>query len=208
MINLLLVDDDANWLHALKLYLAADRNFFVMGTAMKHKEALDFIKFHGHEIDIVLMDLHLSSTKWDGIAVATEIKPYCDAKIIMLTSFEEEEAVLQSFAVGAVNFIPKFHYQWLPEAIRTAYYMEGPIQILVKEYARLKQEEQLMELTPAERVIFELIEEGLTQQQIQTKLYKSEKTVKNQVSAILKKLGVKSSKEAIRKVRQGGWLQS
>ena len=78
------------------------------------------------------------------------------------------------------------------------------MEALLKEFTRLKREEQLQVLTAAEREVFELIEDGYTQPQIQEKLYKAESTLKNQVNKMLKKLGVRSSKEAVEKVRRKG----
>lgn len=77
------------------------------------------------------------------------------------------------------------------------------MQALLKEFRRLKREERLQPLTPAEREVFELIEDGRTQAEIGRKLFKSESTLKNQVNRILKKLGASSSREAVRRLRRG-----
>src|SRR5690606_9796356 len=94
----------------------------------------------------------------------------------------------------------------LPDVIRGALKGGNPMEALLKEFARLKREEQLRPLTGAEREVFELLEDGYTQPQIGRKLYKAESTLKNQVNQILKKLRVKSSKEAVEKVRRGGLM--
>ncbi len=68
----------------------------------------------------------------------------------------------------------------------------------------MKREEALRNLTPAEREVFELLNDGYTHTQIETKLYKTESTLKNQINKMLKKLGVKSGKEAVEKIRRKG----
>jgi NarL family two-component system response regulator LiaR len=78
------------------------------------------------------------------------------------------------------------------------------MEALLKEFTRLKREEQLKELTAAEREVFDMIEQGYTQSQIGRMLHKTESTLKNQVNKLLKKLGVRSSREAVKKVRRKG----
>ena len=78
------------------------------------------------------------------------------------------------------------------------------MEVLLDDYHKLKQEEELKSLSPSEREVFDLIEQGNTQNEIGKKLFKSEQTLKNQVHSILKKLGVRSSKDAIEKVKKMG----
>jgi DNA-binding NarL/FixJ family response regulator len=155
----------------------------------------------------VLMDIQLEGSRLDGIHTAILMHELSPAKIIMLTSLNDEQTMTQAFTAGAVQYLEKTRFQELPQTIRSVYHHPAPMEALLNELARLKREEQLKELTGAEREVFELIEAGYTQSQIEKKLYKAESTLKNQVNKMLKKLGVRSSKEAVEKVKRRGIFQ-
>lgn len=201
-IKVLLVEDDPDWVKGMTTFLHKEADILIVGAATGREEALKLAR--SLDFDVVLMDIHLGDEVQDGIFVAAEIHDIHPAKIIMLTSRDDEEAMTQSFTAGAINFIEKNNFKQLPHAIRNAYHHPEPMEALLKEYSRLKREEQLKELTTAEREVFELIEQGYTKSQIERTLYKTESTVKNQVNKILKKIGVRSSREAVEKVRRKG----
>jgi DNA-binding NarL/FixJ family response regulator len=77
---------------------------------------------------------------------------------------------------------------------------------LLNQFSKYKREEQIKNLTEAEKEVYELLEEGYSQSKIEIALYKSHSAVKMQIRSILRKLGVKNSKEAIQKVRTKGLL--
>ncbi|BBI34465.1 response regulator transcription factor [Cohnella abietis] len=201
-IKVLLVEDDPDWIKAMTAFLNHEEDMLVVGAAMQSDEAIRLAKTLA--FDVVLMDIQLTDGGMEGILTAVEIHEIHPAKIIMLTSVNEESVIMQAFTAGAVNYIEKTRFKEIPQAIRSAYHHPSAMDALLKDYARLKREEQLKELTPAEREVFELIEEGYTQPQMEQKLYKAESTLKNQVNKILKKLGVRSSKEAVERVRRKG----
>jgi NarL family two-component system response regulator LiaR len=201
-IKVLLVEDDPDWIKAMTSFLNHEKDILVVGAAMQSEEA---IRLAGTlAFDVVLMDIQLTVGGMEGIYVAAEINDIHPAKIIMLTSVGDESVMTQAFTAGAVNYIEKTRFKDIPHAIREAHRHPSAMEALLKEFARLKREEQLKELTPAEREVFELIEIGYTQPQMERKLHKTESTLKNQVNKILKKLGAKSSKEAVEKVRRRG----
>ncbi|MFX3635138.1 MAG: response regulator [Candidatus Pristimantibacillus sp.] len=204
-IKVLLVEDDPDWIKAMTSYLNKEEDILVVGAATESQEAISLARTLA--FDVVLMDIQLTDTNLDGIYTAIEMHEIHPAKIIMLTSLSDEAVMTQAFTAGAVNYIEKTNFKELPHAIRSAYHHPSAMDALLKEYSRLKREEQLKELTAAEREVFELIEEGYTQSQIEKKLYKAESTLKNQVNKMLKKLGVKSSKEAVEKVKRKGLFQ-
>jgi DNA-binding NarL/FixJ family response regulator len=204
-IKVLLVEDDPDWIKAMTAFLNHEDDILVVGAAMQSAEAIRLAKTL--EFDVVLMDIQLSAGGMEGIYTAVEMHDIHPAKIIMLTSVNDEHVITQAFTAGAVNYIDKTRFKEIPQAIRSAYHHPSAMEALLKEFSRLKREEQLKDLTVAEREVFELIEEGYTQPQMEQKLYKAESTLKNQVSKILKKLGVKSSKEAVERVRRKGLQQ-
>ncbi|MEV5028155.1 response regulator transcription factor [Paenibacillus sp. LPE1-1-1.1] len=204
-IKVFIVEDDSDWIKALTSYLNREPDLLVVGTAANSAEALSMAQTI--PFDVVLMDIQLEGSRLDGIHTAMMMQEHSTAKIIMLTSLNDEETMTRAFTAGAVQFLEKTRFQELPHAIRSAYHHPAPMEALLKELARLKREEQLKELTGAEREVFELIESGYTQSQIEQKLFKAESTLKNQVNKMLKKFGVRSSKEAVEKVRRRGLFQ-
>lgn len=199
-IRLLLVDDESEWLKAMTRFLNKEPDLHIAGLALNQEEALALVKMM--RFDVVIMDLNLTENKFDGLAVAIEICRIQTTKVIVLTSFNEEDLIKRAFYAGAVNYISKTKFRELPQAIRSCYQHDSPFEVLVKDYTRLKMEEQLHRLTPAERDIFRLVEQGFTHTQIEKKLFKTESTIKNQINGMLKKLGVHSMKEAIEKIRK------
>ncbi len=153
------------------------------------------------------MDINLSENLKDGVAAALEIKEFSNAKIIMLTSYNDDELIKDSFEVGAVDYLLKEDYLDLPNTIRKTFNNRSSIQVILDDYARLKKDERLRELTTAEKEVFELMEQGLSHSQIAAKLSKTNNTLRTQVKNILKKLGAKNSKEAIKKIKFKGLFE-
>lgn len=202
-IHVFLVEDDPDWIKSMTVFLNAQEDMIVVGAAESPEQAIAMAEVLS--FDIVLMDIQLTAGRLDGIYAAAEIherKP--EAKVIMLTSLDDKLVIMQSYTAGAVNYIEKSNFEELPAAIRSAVHQPGSMEVLLKEFARLKREEQLRSLTPAEREVFDLLDEGFTHSQMEKKLFKTESTLKNQINKILKKLGVRSSREAVEKVRRKG----
>ncbi|WP_201008125.1 response regulator transcription factor [Paenibacillus glycanilyticus] len=203
-IRIFLVEDDPDWIRAMTAYLNSEPDLEVAGFATSSREAIE--KARQLDFDVVLLDIQLTDYEEEGIHTAIELHDIHPAKIIMLTSMKDESIIMQAFTAGAVNYVEKTNYKELPHVIRNAHQHPRAMDALLKDYARLKREEQLKQLTAAEREVFELIEQGYTQPQMEKKLYKTESTLKNQVNKMLKKLGVTSRKEAVEKVRRKGLL--
>ncbi|MFC4777038.1 response regulator [Paenibacillus sp. GCM10023252] len=201
-IRVLIVEDDPDWIKAITSYLSREEDILVIGAATEAGEALQLARTLS--FDVVLMDIQLTANGMEGISTAMELHRIHPAKIIMLTSVQDEHTMTLAFTAGAIHYLQKSQFKELPGVIRSSYHHPTAMEALLKEFARLKREEQLKELTYAEREVFELIEEGYTQSQIEKKLFKAESTLKNQVNKMLKKLGVRSSKEAVDKVSRRG----
>jgi two-component system, NarL family, response regulator DevR len=138
------------------------------------------------EVDVILMDINLTDNNLDGIEAAREIKKLGKHKIIMLTSLDEKEVVLRSFKQGAVNYITKSSYKDIVQAIREAFQNRASIHSDVATIMR--QEIILSDLTPSEREIYELKQQGYNKTQISNMLYKSINTIKTQLRSIRDKL--------------------
>jgi NarL family two-component system response regulator LiaR len=202
-IRVALVEDDSDWWKIIETIIGKEDDMILIGCGKTKEEALKLSEVLDH-IDIFLIDINLTNNNLDGIYAALELKENRNLKIIMLTSMSDEEVIQKSFAAGAVDYILKKDVNRIAEIIRSTYEGTTPIQALIKDYNRLKDEEQLKELTTAERQVYDLVEKGYSRKEMQKKLVKSENTLKNQIKNILKKLSVSSTKEAIRKVKSRG----
>jgi len=205
-IHVLLVEDDQAWRKGLVDFLNKEPDIHIAAAAATKEEAIE--AFQRHTVDVVLMDINLTENKLDGIeAVLALTELRTDCRIIMLTSLTEEDVIVESFSAGAVNYMSKSNFKELPEAIRAAYRGQSAIHptaamALRNEFLRLKQEETQKLLSPAEKEILQLIHSGQTQTQIEKNLHITKRTIKNHINRILKKMGVKSSKEAAEKAKQ------
>jgi len=204
-IQVAIVEDDLGWLKALTSFLNKQDDILVEGTATNREDAVNLARTS--IFDVIIMDINLNENKRDGILAAVEILQSVKVKIIMLTSLKDDEIITDSFTAGAVNFISKEKYDEIPNAIRTAFHNDSPIEVLLNEFSKLKREEQLKELSCSEKQVYDLLEKGYTKVGIESKLYKTANTVKSQVKQILRKLGVSSSKEAVLKVKTRGLLE-
>ena len=201
-IKIMIVEDDLDWIKALTRFINHEQDMVVIATATDRREA---VKLGGDlAVEIILMDINLEGNKYEGIYTAAEIGRINPAKIIMLTSLDEPETVIQSFTAGAINYVTKQNYRDIPGVIRAALNPLNPVELLVKDYHRLKEQEALAVLSPSEREIYQLMEEGQSNAQIEQKLHKTNSTLKNQINSILKKLGANNRKEAVKKIKARG----
>ncbi len=205
-IQLFVIEDDADWRRGLVDFLNKEPDLNVAATAESKDEAISL--YPQLQVDVVLLDINLSENNLDGIEIALELtrqNPEC--KIIMLTSLTEADVIVDSFSAGVVNYISKLHFKEIPEAIRSAYRQQSAIHptaaaALRNEFLRLKQEKNEKLLSPAEKEILQLINQGQTQTQIEQSLFITKRTIKNHINRILKKMGVKTSKEAAALAKQ------
>ncbi len=200
-IKVAVVDDDPDWIKQTIIFINNQEDMLVAWSATTKDEAIQFAV--NSNIDVILMDINLDGTSqnYDGVTAAREILEIQPVKIIMMTSISDEIIIKKSIIAGAVNYILKEDFRQIPNAIRSACKQTSPLEIIFKDYSKLKESEQLNELTPTERQIFLLFKEGYTKDKICNDLYISEGTLKKHISNILKKLAAGSIKEAIRLVK-------
>ena len=173
-IKLMIIDDDPDWIEAMRLFLKSEEGMVVIATASGTHEAKDLLM--DLLVDIILMDIHLSDESYDGIYLAAEISMNKSVKVIMLTSSNEDKCILDSFAAGAIHYVNKSDYRDIPAAVRLVQSSTNPTNVLLRDYSRLRERELLEMLTPNEKEVMQLIEEGYSHQQIQKMLFKSEST--------------------------------
>jgi DNA-binding NarL/FixJ family response regulator len=198
--RLMIVDDHEVVRMGLKAALEIEDDFAVVAEAENGKGAID--KARAHRPDIVLMDVRMDGGM-DGIEACREIRSEMpDVRVLMLTSFAEEETVVASLLAGAAGYVLKnVGRQRLLDALRSVARGESLLDSKVTKSVL----EKLVsgapkhvddDLTAREREVLVLIAEGATNKEIASKLVVSENTARNHVSHILGKLGFSRRSEA------------
>lgn len=185
----MIVEDDPVWMKLLSDYVGKENDINVVKQAYTKEEAL---QVNCSNIDVALMDLTLSEDddNLSGLEVAGELYERGLKKIIMLTSWDETEIILESFDKGAANYITKSSYRDIPNAVREAFCGKISLHSDVSNILinALKMERKIKVLTPAEREVYKLKEQGLNKTQIAQKLYKSAETIKKHIKMIKSKI--------------------
>ncbi|MCF2132066.1 response regulator transcription factor [Strepomyces sp. STD 3.1] len=203
-IRVVLIEDDLQWLNTIQTIISEEKDMELVGYGTTREEAVNLSK-NIKDIDIFLIDINLTEANLDGIYAALDIKNKGEWKVIMLTCLNDKDVITKAFTAGAVNYILKKDVYRIADIIRTTHVEDfNAIETVLEDYRYLKYEQQLQDLTPTERLVYELAEEGLSRSEIQKRLFKSDNTIKNQIRSILRKLSVSNVKSAITKVRTGG----
>jgi two-component system, NarL family, response regulator DevR len=201
-LRILLVDDHEVVRLGLKSLLERQPQFHVVAEASNEAEAVE--RAHEHKPDIVLMDIRLAGSS--GIEACSKItKALPDTKVVMLTSYAEDEMLFAAIRAGAVGYVLKqVGGSELIQAIESAARGDATLdpsltQRVFSEVRRSIQREEasaFSELTNQEMHVLDAISEGKTNREIAEILFLSEGTVRNYVSSILSKLGVSNRAEA------------
>ncbi|MCA9873617.1 MAG: response regulator transcription factor [Ardenticatenaceae bacterium] len=201
-LRILLVDDHEVVRLGLRSLLDHHPNFEVVGEAAAEAEAVQ--KALELEPDIVLMDIRLAGGSGvDACQQITAAMP--DIKVVMLTSYAEDEMLFAAIRAGAAGYVLKqVGSNDLIRAIESASRGEATLdpsltQRVFSEIRHSIQKEEAAafgELTAQEMQVLALIAEGKTNREIASALFLSEGTVRNYVSSILSKLGVSNRAEA------------
>ena len=202
-ISVLIADDHSLIRQGLKQILELEEDIAVIAQASNGSEAVQLAKEHNP--DIILMDINMPGT--NGLQAIKEIKQdKLECKIIVLTIHEDREYLFKTLQMGAEGYVLKdAEPAVLLEAIRSvnsgkSYIQSNMTMELVKEFNRVtmheKEKHEDNNLTSREIEVLELIAEGMINKEIAKKLYISEKTVKNHVSNIFRKLNVSDRTQA------------
>lgn len=202
-INILIADDHSLIRQGLKQILELEKDMMVVAQASNGSEAVQLARTY--KPDIILMDINMPGT--NGLQAIKEIKQEkLECRIIVLTIHEDREYLFKTLQMGAEGYVLKdAEPSVLIEAIRNVYTGQSYIQPnmtseLVKEFNRVtlheKEKHDDNNLTTREIEVLELIAEGMINKEIAKQLYISEKTVKNHVSNIFRKLDVSDRTQA------------
>ena len=201
-LRVMLVDDHEIVRDGIRAMLDAQDDIVVTTEAGSVREAVD--EAARTRPDVVVMDVRLSDGS--GIEATREIRANRpETKVLMLTSFADDEALFSSIMAGASGYVLKQVKSGdLLRAIRAVGAGDSLVDPSVtnavldrlRKGKHLMKDEKLARLSPQEERILQLIAEGWTNRQIGDELHLAEKTVKNYVSSILSKLEVARRAEA------------
>lgn len=197
---MLLVDDHEVVRRGLAAMLSVHEDIEVVGEAASADEAVKRVGLD--QPDVVVMDVRMPDKS--GIEACREILAnFPDVRVLMLTSYADEEALMASIMAGASGYVLKrVKGADLIEDIRRVARGESLLDpdMVERLFERLRhgtrEDPKLAQLTEQERKILDLIADGLTNRQIAEKMFLAEKTVKNYVSTILAKMGMSNRSEA------------
>lgn len=180
-IGVLVVEDDDDFCFLIGDTLGREPDMRILGSTASGEEAVYLAQ--RLDPDIVLMDLNLSLEELDGIEAARKIRLYTRAKVILVTAFEAQSIVIDACKRSfASSYVFKSQFSILTETVRQTAEDPTPQEYLIASLI-------LADLSPAEQSVC------LMMLGRDVHLQSSQKTIANQKTALLKKLGLKSQKE-------------
>jgi DNA-binding NarL/FixJ family response regulator len=199
-LRVLLVDDHEVVRAGIKALLDAQDDIVVVGEAGTAEEGIRRVGYD--EPDVVVLDVRLPDAS--GVEACREIRSrFPEVKVLMLTSFADEEALMSAILAGASGYVLKrVKMTDLVDDIRKVGAGESLLDSDMTErlFERLRTGPQedpvLSRLSKQERTIVTHIADGLTNKQIAEEMFLAEKTVKNYVSNLLAKMGMSRRSEA------------
>jgi DNA-binding NarL/FixJ family response regulator len=215
MINVLLVDDQTLVRHGIKSLLGLSPDINVVGEADNGASALALLEDSSLIVDVVLMDIRMP--KVTGIeALSAMHQKDISIPVIMLTTFDDHESVMQAIKAGAKGYLLKdVSLETLVASIETVHNGDTLIQPaiterLIRGLQGIKGDFESAEipepLSKRETEILRLMAAGCSNKEMADSLFKSEGTIKNQVSSILSKLGVRDRTRAVLKAIELGLM--
>ncbi|MFV0634358.1 response regulator [Demequina sp.] len=204
-----IVDDDPLVRMGLRAILSSVEGWEVVAEAGDGEEAI--ARAFEHLPDVVLMDVRMPGL--DGLAATRRILAEgCDAKVLVLTTFEVDEYVFEAMRAGASGFVLKrVPPTELIEAVRIVASGESLLfpsstRSVIERFAT-PAERAMPELTEREQDVLRQLARGRSNQEISTGLFVSVETVKSHVASILTKLGVRDRTQAVIVAYESGFVR-
>ncbi|WP_373546955.1 response regulator [Chamaesiphon sp.] len=199
MIRVLLADDRTSFRTGLAAILAIEPDLEIVGLATQGQEAISLAT--ALQPQVILMDVRMPDC--DGVQATREIHDrYPWMRILMLTTFDDDEYIFQSLQVGALGYLlkrtPTSEIAAAIRAVSQGYSQLGPT-IALKVFSRLQPplvDATRPALSKRELEVLRLIGMGKNNQEIAGELYLSEGTVKNHLTQILSKMSLRDRTQA------------
>jgi DNA-binding NarL/FixJ family response regulator len=216
MIRVLIADDQALVRSGFRLILEAQKDIEVVGEADDGREAIELAR--GLRPDVVLMDIRMPAL--DGLEATRRLLADGEApRVLMLTTFGEDEYVYDAMKAGASGFLLKdIRPEQLAEAVRIvaagdALLSPAITRRLIEEFVRRpppgsSPPAELSQLTERELEVLKLIARGLSNAEIASTLYLSEATVKTHITHVLTKLNLRNRVQAVVLAYESGLVQA
>jgi DNA-binding NarL/FixJ family response regulator len=214
-IQIMLVDDQKLMREGLRILLELESDLRVIAEAREGQAALD--AYASHQPDVVLMDVRMPGM--DGVEATWRLRErWPGARVIILTTFDDDEYIFEGLRAGARGYLLKdVSGAELADAVRKvaaggALIEPSVARKVLAEFARLAPparapEQGLPEpLSEREREVLRLLALGLSNREIAERLSLAEGTVKNYVTNILQKLGVRDRTQAAVRARELGLI--
>ena len=201
-IRVLLVDDEDIVRYGLKSICQAERALHVVGEAANGEAAIAQVQ--ALNPDVILMDINMPVMD-GGQATAAIRQAFPTIKVLILTAFEDDEHLVAAMQEGASGYVlkntPPEDFVCIIRAAHKGYLQIGPslsqrLCQQLKPLAVVKQPVNCKGITPREKEVLSLVAEGASNREIAKKLYIAEKTVKNHVSSLLSRVGVRDRTQA------------
>lgn len=216
MVKVLIADDQELIRQSLKIVLGTDSEIEITDSV---GDGTDVLKSLEKNVpDVILMDVRMP--KMDGTVCTKEVKKkYPDVKIIILTTFDDDDFIYSALKYGASGYILKgISMEGIMTVHRGGSMINPDIatkvvrlfsQMAQSDFAIEVDEKGSDELTKSEKIIIQRVGQGLSNKEIAGKLYLSEGTVRNNISRILSKLGLRDRTQlAIWAVQTGIMLKN
>jgi two-component system, NarL family, response regulator DevR len=181
----MLVEDDPRWQRDIVDDLEKESDLEVVRVVSSKEEAIEAAK--DIEMDVILMDINLTENNMDGIEATLEIYSLGkEIKIIMLTALGDRDTIVKAIEFGAVNYVNKSSFLDILECIRSAYRNE--VSLHPDATGAILREIRLKSLTPMEKNIYTLKEEGYTRPQMAQYFHTTLDTIGTHMKNISRKL--------------------
>ena len=211
MISVLLADDQALVRGGFRLILDAEPDIEVIAEAADGGQAID--EALQARPDVVLMDIRMPAL--DGIQATRQLIPQLPAtRVVMLTTFDLDDYIVDAFRAGASGFLLKTAPpQQLVAAVRTVHAGDALLapastRRLIEQSARPPAPAPALDmLTPREHDVLHLLARGLTNAEIAQQLVVEPSTIKSHVASVLAKLGLRDRVQAVIAAYETGLIQ-
>lgn len=192
--KIVIVDDDILVASALKTILEAGEDVTVSGTGRDGSDALSL--YREHRPDVLLMDIRMQ--KVSGLDASKQImEEYPEARILLLTTFADDEYIVKALKYGVKGYLLKQDYQSILPAIRAVYTGQTVFGTeIISKIPQLLYEKKTFDwkaydISEKELHVISLVAEGYSNKEIAERLFLSKGTVRNYISNILDKVGLR-----------------